>query len=163
MQVQTDHVAEFLDELLVAAELDGRRPRVSPISRSRSVFDIDAVKVCRRRQRFAQQRLAGLADARRSGRPPQYRRRQRPAIVKAACQPPETSSRWSVRRLAQQLHKQVGISKSQLHKLLPEMDLQPQRFEMWLNSQGSSRLRGQGNRHDRLVLTGPPKCAGAVG
>ena len=98
-------------------------------------LDIEALKVCRWRHCFAQQRLAGLADAKRSGRPPQYRRRERLAIGKAARQPPATTSHWSVRQLAQQLHQQVGISKSQLQKVLREMDLQPHRLEMWLNSQ----------------------------
>ena len=76
--------------------------------------------------------------------------------MKAACQPPATSSRWSVRRLAQQLHKQVGISKSQLQKLLREMDLQPHRFEMWLNSQDPD-FEAQGTAIIGLYLQAPPQ------
>ena len=82
--------------------------------------------------------------------------------MKAACQPPETSSHWSVRQLAEQPRKQVGISKSQLQKLLREMDLQPHRFEMWLNSQDPD-FEAKETAIIGLYLQAPPKCAGAVG
>lgn len=95
----------------------------------------DHVKVCRWRKRFAERGLDGLADAPRSGRPLTYRHADRLKIVRTACCPPAASSHWSVRQLAAALQADVGISKSQLQQVLSEMDLQPHRFEMWLNSQ----------------------------
>lgn len=95
----------------------------------------DEVKVCRWRKRFAEGGLQGLQDEPRTGRPPRYGHRERLKIVDTACRPPEATSHWSVRQLADQLRTGVGISKSQLQKILSEMDLQPHRFEMWLNSQ----------------------------
>ena len=95
----------------------------------------DEVKVCRWRRRFAEHRIEGLEDERRTGRPLKYKHGDRLKIVRTACKPPEATSHWSVRQLASFLDSEVGISKSQLQKLLSEMDLQPHRFEMWLNSQ----------------------------
>lgn len=95
----------------------------------------DEVKVCRWRRRFAQRGVEGLQDEPRSGRPVRYGHGARLEIVRAACQPPPATSHWSVRQLAARLHPQVGISKSQLQKLLSDMDLQPHRLPMWLNSQ----------------------------
>jgi len=95
----------------------------------------DEVKVCRWRSRFAEHRVAGLDDQPRSGRVPKYRHGERLKIVRTACRPPEATSHWSVRQLADHLRSEVGISKSQLQKILSELDLRPHRFEMWLNSQ----------------------------
>lgn len=95
----------------------------------------DEVKVCRWRKRFAEGGLQGLQDETRTGRPARYGHQERLKIVDTACRPPEATSHWSVRQLADQLRSGVGISKSQLQKILSEMDLQPHRFEMWLNSQ----------------------------
>ena len=95
----------------------------------------DEVKVCRWRKRFAEHRIEGLDDEPRPGRPAKYGHRDRLKIVRTACRPPEATSHWSVRQLAEELRSEVDIGKSQLQKLLSEMDLQPHRFEMWLNSQ----------------------------
>ncbi len=98
-------------------------------------LDTDEVKVCRWRKRFAEKRLDGLYDEKRKGRPLEYDQQDRLKILRIACQPPPETSHWSVRQLAAALKDKVGISKSQLQKTLSEMDLQPHRVEMWLNSQ----------------------------
>lgn len=95
----------------------------------------DEVKVCRWRRRFAEKRMAGLKDEKRTGRPIKYGHNDRLKIVETACRPPEATSHWSVRQLASALEGKVGISRSRLQRVLSEMDLQPHRMEMWLNSQ----------------------------
>ena len=85
------------------------------------------VKVCDMtvsswRDRYAEEGLALLYDAPRSGRPPQIDGWQRAQITALACSPaPEGHARWSVRLLAEravELELGASISAKHLHTLL---------------------------------------------
>lgn len=85
------------------------------------------------RKRYARYGLEGLKDFPRSGRPLKYGHNVRLEILNKACQPPDVETHWSVRMLEKEL-KDFGIKKSQINKILNELDLKPHQFRMWLSS-----------------------------
>jgi transposase len=86
------------------------------------------------RRRFETERLAGLEDRPRSGRPRIYGHDERVKIVaKATSERPETESHWSHRLLASELADEIGISESQVGRILAELDIKPHRVRSWLS------------------------------
>ena len=84
------------------------------------------VQVSRLRRRFALERLSGLEDKPRSGRPPTISARKRAQVVAMTLKPPPAGvTHWSSRDLA----TEVGISHSTVHRIWRAHDLQPHRFE----------------------------------
>jgi len=84
------------------------------------------------RRRFETERLAGLEDRRRSGRPRIYGHDERLRIVAAATsERPEFDSQWSHRLLANYL-SDLGISASQVGRILAELDIKPHQVRGWL-------------------------------
>lgn len=92
--------------------------------------NLSVVAVSHWRTRYAKHGIDGLKDLPRSGKPPKYDHDQRLKLIDVACQPPSLKARWTVRELSQK----TGISKSQLHRILHELDLKPHQFKMWLFS-----------------------------
>jgi transposase len=85
----------------------------------------------RRSPSGATDRLEGLADRSRSGRPPIDDHDRRVEVFKTACSPPpEGETHWTVRALAEA----VGIGRSQVHAILADADLKPHRVRSWLTS-----------------------------
>jgi transposase len=83
------------------------------------------------RRRFAAERLAGLTD-RRPGRPLVYDHDQRLRIVATVTQqPPDPASHWSHSQLAKAL-ADMGISASQIGRILADLDLKPHRVRGWI-------------------------------
>lgn len=86
------------------------------------------------RRRFESERLEGLDDRPRPGRPRLYDHDDRVKIVaKATSQTPDTESHWSHRLLAESLAEEVGISASQIGRILADIDIKPHRVRSWLN------------------------------
>jgi transposase len=84
------------------------------------------------RRRFAHQRLAGLADRPRSGRPPVYGHDERLRLLATVTQtPPDPASHWSHSQLADAL-ADIGISASQIGRTLAALDIKPQRVRGWI-------------------------------
>lgn len=80
------------------------------------------------RKRFLRERLEGLRDAPRSGRPRRIRPEEKVRVMALACQrPPDGSTRWTTRRLA----KAVGLGKSTVHRILNEGELKPHKVTYW--------------------------------
>lgn len=80
------------------------------------------------RKRFAGQRLEGLRDRPRSGRPPTISAQTRLDVVAlATSQPTDGTTRWSTRRLA----REVGIGATAVHQILNEGKLKPHKTEYW--------------------------------
>jgi transposase len=76
------------------------------------------------RERFVEERLAGLVDHPRSGRPRVYSSAERLQVVEAACTTiPPGETHWSVRSLA----KATGVGKNTVHRILQENGLKPHR------------------------------------
>lgn len=91
--------------------------------------------VAKWRNRFSEVGVAGLEDASRPGRPPIYGHDQRLQIVKTVTEElPDPGSHWTVRAVADNLNQDVGISASQVWRILSEMDLKPWQTRSWLTS-----------------------------
>jgi len=77
------------------------------------------------RQRFAAERLAGLKDRPRTGKPPIYTDADRLRVVETACtRQPEAETHWSVRELA----RATGVGRGTVYRILRQADLKPHRL-----------------------------------
>ncbi len=84
------------------------------------------------RRRFEAERMKGLRDRPRSGRPRTYGHDERLKVVATATgQRPEFDSQWSHRLLADQL-VEMGISASQVGRILADLDIKPHQVRGWL-------------------------------
>jgi len=84
------------------------------------------------RGRFVACGMAGLTDARRSGRPRRHGGDVRVRVVAAATSaPPGPESTWSHRRIAEHL-ADTTISPSQVGRILADCDVRPYRVRGWL-------------------------------
>ena len=84
------------------------------------------------RRRFQAERLAGLTDRKRPGRPLVYDHDQRLRIVATVTkQPPDPASHWSHSQLAKAL-ADMGISASQIGRILADLDIKPHRVRSWI-------------------------------
>jgi len=76
------------------------------------------------RQRFIGERLAGLEDRPRPGKPRQYSDADRLRVIEMACsQKPVGETHWSVRTLA----KATGVGRDTVHQILRQANLKPHR------------------------------------
>jgi transposase len=82
------------------------------------------------RGRFTGSGIAGLADRRRPGRPPRYGPEVHLRIT-VTSETPEADSVWTHRLIAEHLGD-VGISASQIGRILADLDLKPHRVRGWL-------------------------------
>ena len=104
--------------LLMAEELSGvdvaRRTGYTP------------VQVSRIRRRFAEERLAGLDDRPRSGRPREVKERKIAQVIALTLKPPPRGlTHWSARELADR----TRLSHSTVHRIWQEHSLKPHRVE----------------------------------
>ena len=77
------------------------------------------------RQRFVQERLAGLEDRPRPGKPRQYSDADRLRVIETACtRKPAGETPWSVRTLAQA----TGVGRDTVHQILRQANLKPHRL-----------------------------------
>ena len=84
--------------------------------------------VAKWRKRFLADRLNGLRDAPRSGKPPIVTEAQRNKVVHLACSKPKKGySNWSQKRIG----VKVGISQTKVHSILKEHELKPHKTEYW--------------------------------
>jgi transposase len=84
------------------------------------------------RRRFATERLAGLEDRQRPGRPLVYGHDQRLRILATVTEePPDPASHWSHSQLAKEL-ADIGISASQIGRILADLDIKPHRVRGWI-------------------------------
>jgi transposase len=84
------------------------------------------------RRRFERERLGGLEDRPRPGRPRLYGHDDRLKIIETVtAKTPEVESQWSHRLIAAAL-RDVGISASQVGRILADLDLKPHLVRGWL-------------------------------
>jgi len=108
-----------------------RREPNAKIARDLAV-GVDTVR--RWRARFRRAGIPGLLDRPRSGRPPVYGIEDQLLLVATVTEtPPEVDSHWTHRSLAQRLHERVGISASQIGRILASLEVKPHRVRGWLN------------------------------
>lgn len=87
------------------------------------------------RKRFLKNRLDGLHDEQRPGKPRTHYAEVRLKIATEACKPPETITHWSTRELAQHLSEQgINVSHMTVQRVLSAEKIKPHLREYWLNS-----------------------------
>lgn len=80
------------------------------------------------RKRFLNDRLDGLKDAPRSGKPPVISAAKKASVIQLATKKPAKGyTNWSQRRIA----KEVGISQGKVQQILKQADLKPHKVEYW--------------------------------
>jgi len=108
------------------------------------------------RGRFAEHGMAGLHDARRPGRPRIYGPHARVQIVATATSaPPYPESTWSHRRIAGRLAA-LGISSSQVGRILAALDVRPHRVRGWLTRREDPAFWERAGQICGLYLAAPP-------
>ena len=88
------------------------------------------------RQRFEADRLAGLLDGDRPGRPPTYGHDDVLLLVKTVTEdPPDGATRWTMDALAARMADEgVPISPSQAWRICRALDLKPWQVQSWMTS-----------------------------
>jgi transposase len=93
------------------------------------------------RKRFCNQRLEGLKDKQRSGKPPVFTAKQRTEIMALATRKPADEGRhftdWSARELADHAMEKGIVSTihwTTISDWLRNADIKPHKWEYWLNS-----------------------------
>jgi transposase len=103
-----------------------------PLRQIAADVGIDQHQVGVWRRRFEAERLAGLEDRPRSGRPRTYGHDERLKIIETVtARTPEVESQWSHRLIAEALDE-IGISASQVGRILADLDLKPHLVRGWL-------------------------------
>ncbi|MBK8663054.1 MAG: IS630 family transposase [Ignavibacteriales bacterium] len=86
------------------------------------------VCVAKWRTRFVKDRMEGLRDKYRSGKPKVITAEQEAQVIEKACSKPDGGyTRLSQRLIA----KEVGISQTKVHEILKSADLKPHKTEYW--------------------------------
>jgi transposase len=108
------------------------------------------------RRRFRREGMPGLLDRPRPGRPPVYDLDAHLMIVATVTQiPPEADSHWTHRLLADHLHEPLGISASQIGRILAALDLKPHRVRGWLNRPADPQFQAKAQAVCQLYLQPP--------
>jgi transposase len=97
-----------------------------------SMLGVSKPVVIKWRSRFAKDRLEALRDSPGRGRPRVHGADIRLKIAAEACRPPEGTTHWSTRDLAEHIG---GVSHVTVHRVLTAEKIKPHLQEMWLNSQ----------------------------
>ncbi len=127
------------EEAILLSRVAMRHASVSAVQRARIVLaardgetneaiatrvGLDRRSVALWRRRFENERLTGLEDRPRAGRPTTYSDADRVRVIDTACtKTPEAETHWSVRSLAQA----TGVGRATVHRLLRRADLKPHR------------------------------------
>lgn len=105
---------------IVLGSADGKSVRA--IARQ---VGVSQVAVCRWRDRYRAEGLAGIQTRHRSGRPPRITAAKEREIVAATMRPPKAATHWSTRRLA----RETGVGHDTVHRIWRKHGLQPHRTE----------------------------------
>lgn len=95
------------------------------------MLDVSKPVVVKWRKRFAQDRLEGLKDAPRSGKPRVYGPEVRIKVAAEACNPPDGQTHWTTRELAKHIGK---INYTTVHRILKAEKIKPHLYKMWKDS-----------------------------
>lgn len=95
---------------------------------TRQQIGVSEVVINKWRQRFIANRVDGLKDAPRSGKPPIFSAAKKAGVIQLATKNPGKGyTNWSQRRIA----KHTGMSQSKIQQILKQADLKPHKIEYW--------------------------------
>src|SRR5436189_6476771 len=84
---------------------------------TKAALGVSEVIISKWRRRFVKDRLEGLKDAHRSGKPPVFTAAKKASVIQLATKKPGNGyTSWSQRRIAQQ----VGMSQSKVQQILKQ-------------------------------------------
>jgi transposase len=111
------------------------------------------------RRRFLEHGLAGLNDAPRPGPPPTYGHDDRvkmAALASMQRDPQDPVATWTYEELAEECHRQgIPVSRSQLWRILDDLDLKPHKVTGWLNRRDDPEFWDRVQDVCGLYLSGP--------
>lgn len=109
------------------------------------------------RHRFVVEGMAGLHDRPRPGRPAIYGLDAQLLIVATVTEvAPQVDSHWTHELLAHHLAEPLGISASQIGRILASLDLKPHRVRGWLNRPQDPEFVAKAQAVCALYLKPPP-------
>jgi transposase len=109
------------------------------------------------RHRFRREGIPGLFDRARPGRPPVYGIEDQLLLVATVTgATPEVDAQWTHRGLAEHLDEPVGISASQIGRILASFDVKPHRVRGWLNRPADPAFHTKAQAVCQLYLTDLP-------
>jgi transposase len=79
------------------------------------------------RRRFLEERLAGLDERPRPGRPALYGADARRSILDTLHQPPPSANGWTIKAITEALSNDLGISTSQVRRICLDLGITPWR------------------------------------
>ena len=88
-------------------------------------LEVSQVMICRWRDRYQVEGLAGLQTRPRSGRRRRISEARERQVVVATMRPPRSRTHWSTRSMA----KEMGVSRATVHRIWMKHGLQPHRVE----------------------------------
>src|SRR3954466_12442217 len=95
---------------------------------TRRELNVSEVVINKWRKRFIKNRLEGLKDAPRSGKPAVFTAAKKASVIELATKKPAKGyTNWSQRRIA----KQLGMSQSKVQQILMQADLKPHKIQYW--------------------------------
>jgi transposase len=111
------------------------------------------------RQRFLAEGVDGLRDAPRPGPPVTYGHDDRVKMAALAClqrDPDDPVATWTYEDLTAECHRHgVGVSRSQLWRILDDLDLKPHKVTGWLNRRDDPEFWDRVQDVCGLYLNGP--------
>jgi transposase len=111
------------------------------------------------RQRFQAEGLDGLSDAERPGRPVTYGHDDRVKMAALACRQRDADdpvATWTYAELAEECHRLgIGVSESQLWRILDDLDIKPHKVKGWLNRRDDPEFWARVQDVCGLYLNGP--------
>jgi transposase len=108
------------------------------------------------RRRFERERFAGLEDRPRPGRPRVYDHDDRLKIIETVtATTPQVESQWSHRLIAETLADELGISASQVGRILADLDVKPHLVRGWLTRPDDPAFAERAMDVCGLYLRGP--------
>src|SRR6185312_2249138 len=103
-------------------------------------LNISQMVVNKWRKRFLIQRIEGLTDAARSGKPPVYSAAQKAQVIQFATRKPKGGyTSWSQRRIA----KQVAMSQGKVQQILKQADFKPHKVEYWCGKSSDTEFESK--------------------
>ena len=107
---------------------------------TQQLLNISQMVVNKWRKRFLEQRMEGLVDAARSGKPPIYSAAQKTKVIQLATSKAKDGyTSWSQRRIATEL----GMSQGKVQQILKQADLKPHKVEYWCGKSTDSEFESK--------------------
>lgn len=116
---------------------------------------VSEMAIAKWRMRFKKDGLAGLKDAKRSGKPVMYTEEERKRVIHLACTKPDNGKN---RRSQSEIAKQTGISQSHVSNILQEEDLKPHKTEYWCGKSPDPEFEKKMTEIVGLYLNPPAKA-----